>query len=250
MMLLASDLDGTFLGGNDRDKRLLYSIIHNEPQLKLVFVTGRSLPSVLTLLQETELPFPDYCICDVGATVVKGKSLEPVLPLQLNIRNRWPGDKIVEDLFKEIPGLVRQQVPQHLRVSYFLDQRSKLAGIETLANSIGCDAVYSNNKYLDILPKSVSKGSTLSQLLEAEAIDTKSVLVAGDTLNDLSMFQCGFNGVAVGNSEHRLIKATKGWHNVYHALAEGAGGILEYMRLSARFSVFLGTNSIFPTTTN
>lgn len=238
-MFLATDLDGTFLGGSEEDREKLYRIIKNNSGITLTFVTGRSLPSVLEVLQSGQIPFPNYFICDVGARVVNGQTLEPILPLQDEIEKRWPGEKPVEEILKGIEGLVRQQVPQHLRVSYFLEETGKLEEIEALVKSIGCEAVYSNKKYLDILPKSVSKGSTLSHLVKALGIDPELVLVAGDTLNDLSMFRCGFNGVAVGNSEFGLVNAIKYRNNVYHAQAEGAGGILEYMRRSDRFSAYL-----------
>src|SRR5690606_10091292 len=61
-------------------------------------------------------------------------------------------------------------------------------------------------------------------------VDPDEVLVAGDTLNDLSLFETGFPGVVVGKSEQRLVEATRELARVHHATAEGAGGVLEGMR--------------------
>ena len=82
-------------------------------------------------------------------------------------------------------------------------------------------------RYLDILPRSVNKGSTLRGLVEHLGISHEDVMVAGDTLNDLSMYEAGFIGVCVGESEKGLISATESQARVYHAERPGCGGILE-----------------------
>ena len=53
------------------------------------------------------------------------------------------------------------------------------------------------------------------------------MLVAGDTLNDLSLFETGLKGVAVGNSEQGLMEKVAGRDNVHVAQSHGAGGVLE-----------------------
>src|SRR3546814_16524324 len=56
------------------------------------------------------------------------------------------------------------------------------------------------------------------------------VLVAGDTLNDLSLYDTGYKGVVVGAAEAALTRATSGRDHVYQAKSPGAGGILEDIR--------------------
>tara|TARA_Y100001934_G_scaffold28804_1_gene31470 strand:- start:578 stop:2392 length:1815 start_codon:yes stop_codon:yes gene_type:complete len=73
----------------------------------------------------------------------------------------------------------------------------------------------------------VNKGRTLSRLVKHLNVDPESVLVAGDTLNDLSMYEHGFKGVCVGESEPDLLDATMHKARVLHAGATGCGGILE-----------------------
>lgn len=46
-------------------------------------------------------------------------------------------------------------------------------------------------------------------------------------MNDLSLFETGLKGVAVGNAEPRLREAIADFDNVYRATRAGAGGILE-----------------------
>ena len=44
-MLLATDLDGTFLGGTQETRQQLYQLIAVHPDIDLIFVTGRGLES-------------------------------------------------------------------------------------------------------------------------------------------------------------------------------------------------------------
>ncbi|MFP5305593.1 MAG: HAD family hydrolase, partial [Gammaproteobacteria bacterium] len=118
-MLLATDLDGTFLAGSADNRLRLYQLINSHPDIRLPYVTGRGLESVLPLLSDPTLPVPDYVVCDVGATVVDGVTQQPLQPLQSQIAARWPGDQIVVAALEHIEGIERQDVPQERRCSYF-----------------------------------------------------------------------------------------------------------------------------------
>ena len=231
-LLLATDLDGTFLAGDPTSRQQLYRLIGARDDLDVAWVTGRGRDSVLPLLEDPALPKPKYLICDVGATVLHGSDLQPIQPLQARIDARWPGESVVSEAMRRFPQLQRQEVPQERRCSYYCDPkllRSIRAEIESVAESLGCQVLYSADRYLDILPRHTGKGSTLSALVETMRLRRDRVLVAGDTLNDLSMYLAGFNGVCVGASEPALTDATAGLSHVLHAQAPGCGGILQAM---------------------
>ncbi|MFT4022894.1 MAG: HAD family hydrolase [Flavihumibacter sp.] len=227
MFLLASDLDGTFLGGDRREQERLYRLIVKNPAVTLVFVTGRGMGTVMPLLEDPFIPQPHYIIADVGATVVDGSSLEPIEPLHTEIEKRWPGSDAVKEKMAGIGGLRLQPVPMGRRVSYFLDPGIDITEIEDRAGSIGCDVIFSAGRYIDVLPGGVNKGVTLKHLMEMLHVPDDEVLVAGDTLNDLSLFQTGYRGVVVGGAEPQLIEATAGQSQVFQAERLGAGGILQ-----------------------
>ncbi len=226
-MLLATDLDGTFLAGDPDDRNRLYQLIATHPEIKLVFVTGRGLEVVMPLLSDPTIPSPDYVICDVGATVVEGASLQSVQPIQTEIDVLWPGESKVAEAMTMFPQLERQEVPQQRRCSYLCTPEQVPEDIEAVASRLGCDVLYSAERYLDILPPGVNKGSTLARLVKQLEIDPEQVIVAGDTMNDLPMFEVGFKGVCVGESETALLKATGDRARIYHANHCGCGGILE-----------------------
>ncbi|GGG89063.1 alpha,alpha-trehalose-phosphate synthase [Parapedobacter pyrenivorans] len=229
MMLLATDLDGTFLGGSLTKKQQLYSLIRDRGDIKLVFVTGRGMETVLPLLHDPMMPIPDYIISDVGATIVDGHSREPVVSIQSDIERRWPDEYLLKQHFANIPGLHPQEVPQQRRCSFYYDDSADLHTIKGIADAHQCDVLLSAGKYLDILPGGVNKGTTLMQLIQFIGFPEDKILVAGDTYNDYSLFTTGYRGVAVGQSEPALMEAVKKMPSVYRATEEGAGGILEAM---------------------
>ena len=228
-MLLATDLDGTFLGGKTLDKLKLYRLIREQQDIRLAFVTGRGMESVLPLLNDSIIPNPDYIICDVGATVLNGRTLEEIQPLQSQIEKKWPGILAIRKKLQKVKGLKYQRVPQQRRCSYYFDEQTDIEKIKKLVAPFGCDVLLSAGQYLDILPGGINKGYTLTQLVQFMEQAGEEVLVAGDTLNDLSLYQTGYKGVVVGAAEKALTEATRELSHVYQAEQRGAGGILEAM---------------------
>lgn len=85
----------------------------------------------------------------------------------------------------------------------------------------------SDNRYFDVLPAGVNKGATLLALLEALEFDPAAVVTAGDSLNDLAMFETGLKGVMVGNAEPGLVAHLPRLPGIYRACGEGCAGIVE-----------------------
>ncbi|WP_461496324.1 HAD family hydrolase, partial [Pyruvatibacter sp.] len=126
-----------------------------------------------------------------------------------------------------MPGLTLQSTLFRYRLSYDMDPaRFDPAAVDKI-EALGLDAIISDNRFFDVLPKGVSKGPSLLRLMDHLGIAKERVLVAGDTLNDLSMLETGLPAVAVGGSEPALIAAVTGIDTVYAADAEGTAGIAE-----------------------
>ncbi|MEO6355671.1 MAG: HAD family hydrolase [Ferruginibacter sp.] len=229
-MILATDLDSAFLGGQSLHKQQLYRLIRKNASIRLIFVTGRGLESVIPLLNDPIIPNPDFIICDVGATVVNGHTLEPVEPLQNEIDKKWPGRLKIFECLNDFTTLQYQDVPQQHRCSFYCTDEKMIQKVGKKVNAIDCSIIHSAGKYLDVMPQGTDKGNTLLKLVNYLNADVEDVLVAGATLNDLSMYQYGFKGVVVGKSEQKLVQLTRNITNVYTAKEEGAGGIIEAIR--------------------
>ena len=223
---LATDLDGTLLAGSAEARRQVSALFAESPDACLVFVTGRGLESILPLLSDPTVPTPDYIIADVGATVVHG-DLRPVEDLQLELGQRWPGAHAVLDALAGFPGLTRQNVPQERRCSFLCGAGAVTAELRAAVAALGCDLLLSAGCYLDVLPRGVGKGPALLRLAEVAGFNPATIVVAGDTLNDLSMFQTGLRGIVVGRAEPALVEQVGNHPLVHIAAGEGCDGILE-----------------------
>ncbi|KEF42090.1 MAG: alpha,alpha-trehalose-phosphate synthase [Cyanobium sp. CACIAM 14] len=234
-LVLVTDLDGTLLEGTDSTRRRVYGWLAAERRRVLhVFCTGRDLGSVGRLLAREAalgLQAPHLVIGDVGCTVACGVTLTP-LPLAVApIEALWHGRaERVLPLLKLIPGLSPQPLSTERRLAYGIDPHRldtrRLAAVE----AHGVDCLVSGDKYLDVLPAGVNKGSSLLDLLAWLELDRRLVVTAGDSLNDLAMFETGLQSVMVGNAEAALARALPGLARTYRADAHGCDGILEGLR--------------------
>lgn len=241
--VLATDLDGTFLGGSNEERDAVYSWIKaHRHEIGLIFVTGRDPQFIETLCSDGRIPWPEYVVGDVGTTIAEvalqpqngngsAHRVRPIAELEADISEIW-GDAgaRVRDLLKDARGLKLQPTPFRYRVSYDFDPATYDGIAEKIIDDAGFDVLISDNRYFDVLPKGVSKGPSLRRLLTHLGVDDSAVLVAGDTLNDLSLFQTGLRGVAVANSEPGLIARIGDHQNTYRAAKNGAAGIAEAVR--------------------
>ncbi|GGG58446.1 hypothetical protein GCM10011415_00290 [Salipiger pallidus] len=228
--VLATDLDGTFLGGTEEDRARLYDWIEaNRETVGLIFVTGRD-PKFIGKLCDGGVPWPEYVVGDVGTTIarVEDGKIHPIEPLEVEIAETW-GDAgaTVRDALHGHPGLTLQETDFRYRISYDLDPDAFDDSAHDKVREMGHDTLVSDNKYFDVLPRGISKGPSLRRLVTHLGIEEGRVLAAGDTLNDLSMLVCGLQAVAVGGSEQALLDKVSGKPQVHCAEAIGAAGILE-----------------------
>lgn len=230
-LILATDLDGTFLGGSQQQRQKFYEYLEQKrDRLTLIFVTGRNLQLILSLYEEKDIkiPQPDYIIGDVGTTVYHGKTLEPVAEVQNWIAETWNNaNEQVKSLLANDPGLTLQPFNTLYRVSYFYKpEQLQVSTLEKIKQA-GFNCVASADKYLDVLPQGVAKGATLLKLIEKLGLNPDNVITAGDSLNDLALFETGLKSIAVGNSEPKLVEKIKSMNHVYYSSEPGTAGIFE-----------------------
>lgn len=261
-LVLATDLDGTFAGGDREGGRALQQAIATHPAATLIYVTGRSVGSVRDLIARESLPLPNVLIADIGTSVTWGAGPARMADVEAEIGARWPGVEPVRDALSRVHGLEPQDVAAPRRSSYWIaDNRALRGGMRTrddfearppdhpslsesaahVARSVAArataalhrlevDVLVSGNVYLDVLPRGVNKGWTLRRVLRELRLPLANCVVAGDSLNDLALFDLGAPGIAVGNCEPLLREALSGSAHVYMAHSHGAGGILEGLR--------------------
>ncbi|WP_439154412.1 HAD-IIB family hydrolase [Yoonia sp.] len=230
-MVLATDLDGTFLGGTDADRDALYDWIEqHRATVGLVFVSGRDPEFIETLCSDGRVPWPDFVVGDVGTTIaqMKNRKVSPIAALEAEIAKTWAdrGARVRAALDGH-PGLALQPTAFRYRVSYDMDAHAFDDRALQIVHDLGADALMSDNRFFDVLPRGISKGPSLLRLVDHLGVAQTSVLAAGDTLNDLSMLVAGTPAVAVGGAEEPLLDALPDAAHIHRATAIGAGGIME-----------------------
>jgi sucrose-6F-phosphate phosphohydrolase len=234
--LLATDLDGTFLGDTDAMDRLWRRA--DDAGISVAFSTGRHLPSIESFYAESGTGRrATACVCMVGTEIwhVSGDGYVVDERWSETISDSWDKDG-VETILRSIPGAVMQpeEWQSPLKSSYFLDDNAKeqLTRINEGLEERGIDAkvIYSAGRFLDLLPSRSGKGGAVRYLADSLGIDPGNVITAGDTGNDLDMMrpELGFRSIAVGNASPELREYEA--PNVYHAQAPFAAGIEEGLR--------------------
>src|SRR5690606_24284774 len=174
----------------------------------------------------------------VGATVLNGRTLEPIEPIQSLIEKKWPGKLLFRKKLRKVKGLTFQEVPQQRRCSFLYEDETALDEVYKLAGEYDCDVLLSAGKYLDILPGGVNKGATLKQLVHMMDFQENMVLGVRVNQDDLSLYGTSYKCVAVGDVVKALVEATAGKKQVYQAIRAGAGGILEVFQHFPEFKPF------------
>lgn len=241
-LILATDLDGTFLEGDSQVKHFFYHELQRlRDQVMLIYTTGRPVETVERFCKEGYLPVPDFVIGDHGSHVVDGEHFEMISSLQNPIIEKWNnGNTQLKTLLQHDPGIRLQPIDPPYRVAYYYDPHFLQAETVTKITDAGFDVILSCDRYLDILPPSVNKGSTLLNLLHYLNMNHDLVITCGDSLNDLSLFKTKLKSVAVGNSEPNLIKEINACQleNVYHSQYPGILGIIDGLDFYGKTELF------------
>lgn len=228
-LILATDLDGTFLEGDHQTKDIFYNqLLRLRERILLIYVTGRPVEIVEQFCKEGYLPSPHFIIGDHGTHIVDGDRFHPIDHLQNPIIQKWNnGNRLLKELLRDEIGLQLQPLDPPYRVAYYYDENHLHNKTLEKIQDAGFDAILSCDMYLDILPRGVNKGSTLLNLLDYLEVNPELTITCGDSLNDLSLFQTGLKSIAVGNSEPKLIAEIKKLNNVYHSSFPGLLGIID-----------------------
>jgi sucrose-phosphate synthase len=228
---IIANIDNTLVGdGNEHLAELLAVLHENRQYIGFGLATGRTVESATEFLSKQNVPLPDVLITDVGAEIYYGKNLHHGRGWETHISDKWDRDKIV-DLLKGLPFVKYQQaeVQRRFKISYEIQPgKDRLAVIHErlLKNKCRYNLIYSQEKYLDILPYRASKGKAIRYLSYKWEIPLVNFLVCGDSGNDEEMLRGEPLGVVVGNYSPE-IKNLKGIRSVYFAKQKYSGGILE-----------------------
>lgn len=239
-LILATDLDGTFLEGDHRSKSYFYNeLVRLRDQIMLIYTTGRPVETVEHFCKRGYLPAPHFIMGDHGTHIVEGATFSSVEPLQNPIIQKWSnGNSVVRELLRDEIGIRLQPIDPPYRVAYYYDPDQMQHQTVQKIIDAGFDVIQSCDMYLDIVPRGVNKGSSLLRLLSHLNLSGELVVTCGDSLNDLSLFQTGLKGIAVGNSEPNLVAEIQNLNNVYQSACPGILGIIDGLQFYEKMELF------------
>ncbi|NIV10763.1 MAG: HAD hydrolase family protein, partial [Aliifodinibius sp.] len=146
---------------------------------------------------------------------------------QNHFQKEWSREE-VERVMKRMEFVPHpQEYQSQFKVSYEVPH--PVAYTEVLREldiaSIKAKTIFTGQKNLDLIPTSAGKGSALRYLHKQASINAKRVVVAGNSGEDLEMFEAPYKCIVVGNADQEL-NELEGEH-IYHAPSAFADGVLE-----------------------
>jgi sucrose-6F-phosphate phosphohydrolase len=228
--LVISDVDGTLLGDAVELNLLRQWAACQGGRVEWVYSSGRFCQSLRESVANEKLPNPVALIGGVGTEVCSFPAGDTIGGWRKDLAVQFSAT-LIRNKLKSFPRLALQpeEFQSELKVSYFLHDAltEELTQVETILRELHLDIqlVYSSQRDLDILPLRANKGNAARFIAQHLGFQAKQVVVAGDSANDLAMFQVGFRGIVVNNA-HRELKAMES-QSVVVTRRSYAGGVLE-----------------------
>ncbi len=247
MKILFTDMDGTLLNDashvSEHTKEVLKSM--TDAGHKLVLSSGRPIGSILQVVESDDLHYKGmYILANNGSTIYDCDAdriiLEKRVPMDMvtevwNLaRERgihiqtYTEDSIVTHDHDEEIDVYMSRI--HLNVHFVKDplevitkEPYKLLAIElndksrldSLAEEIiarygdKVTAIFSNDRYLEVINATSGKGAGLSWLCNYLNIPIEDAYGAGDAMNDLSMIEAAGKGIAMCNGDKALFDSAQ-----------------------------------------
>ena len=225
-LLICTDLDRTLIPNGDEPEsppaRPLFRQFVSNPQITLVYVTGRDRILVQEAIAEYELPMPNFVIADVGSTIyeIKNNQWLRLTDWDEQISVDWQ-HKTQPDLvpfFVDFDQIKLQEITKQglHKLSYYVSLeaeiepiiikiRSKLETEKIQANIIWSIDEKAQIGLLDILPISANKYHAIAYVMKNQNFTLDNTVFSGDSGNDLDVLMSPIKSILVANA-HLAVK--------------------------------------------
>jgi Cof subfamily protein (haloacid dehalogenase superfamily) len=254
--LVALDLDGTLLDDDLKiSKRAIEAIkdLMNRG-IHVAFVSGRTYRAV-ELVRKSALVDVPVVAYNGGKVVIPSKDevYSVKIPLEEALKIIRYGEKrdlyvkvyiddilyvreddeaskafsITNGIEYKVVGTLSENIKEDVNmiVIYFKEHKDEFMDEELKGIDVAVTA--SMTRSIDVIPKGVSKDKGLKLVADHLNIKREEILAVGNSLNDIEMLKFAGMGIAMKNSDHRLLKQwnevseyTNNEDGVYHILKQ------------------------------
>lgn len=229
-LLLCTDMDRTVIPNGaqveHQDSRKQFARFCRQPEVLLVYVTGRHQELVNEALEDYGLPVPDYVITDVGTRIyyINNECWQEIRAWEELIDKDWNGKnhQQLKELFYDIPELRLQEqskqnthklsyyVPLSVNQEHLLSLMAKrLEGQEVQASLVWSVDEPQGIGLLDVIPRNATKLHAIEFLRKQLGYSLDEVVFAGDSGNDLPVLESPIPSVLVANAAKEVQEAAR-----------------------------------------
>lgn len=220
-LLICTDLDRTLIPNGEQpespEARSLFRQLVSNPQITLVYVTGRDRVLIQEAIAEYKLPIPNFVIADVGSTIyeIKNNQWLRLTDWDEQISVDWQ-HKTQPDLvsfFVDCDQIKLQEITKQglYKLSYYVSLDIELKPIITKirakleAEKIQANIIWSIDEkaqigLLDILPISANKYHAIAYLIKNQNFTLDNTIFSGDSGNDLDVLMSPIKSILVANA--------------------------------------------------
>lgn len=225
--LVVSDVDETLTGDVNALKDLALAINRDRKRLRFFLNSSRPLASVLkTLTGDFPRGFaPDGVISALGTEILVGQ----VRLTDWEARfATWPHRQIFDLLTSLGHRPHDPELQTSSKVSFAVPRGAAQREVrEALIDAgIACQIIVSGVDDLDVIPPQAGKGAATLHLAKVLDVDPNRLIVAGDSGNDVALFEVARRGIAVANAHGELLEQLDK-RDFYLAKKPHAAGVLE-----------------------
>lgn len=227
--LLVTDVDDTLIGDDDALRELLPAL--RASRIPIALNSSRPTASVRRTLDEH---WPEGCAPPEAVVTALGTEIDYASGgldrgWQAGFAG-WPHDevrRVLSDLGFP-PHAEEFQTP--FKASFAVPA-AEVARAEAALDAAGIArrTIHSGDSDFDVIPPNAGKAAAMLRVADCLDVATDHVIVAGDSGNDLVMFEHASRGIVVGNARPEL-RDRVDRERAYFATAAQAGGILEALR--------------------
>ncbi len=235
--ILAVDVDGTIVQKKSKCSKYTVETIKKITNQDVYIVTGRAFQKTLSVAKQLEIP--KYSINCNGAAIWEISTRQLIYEKTINPEIT---DELVNFLrkFKVFSSFYSKN-----GVEYFVPKTSSLQKIfsigtkkeiirlydelskkypEHLTVMLFDRAILTKFRYIEIIPKNVSKGDTLKYLANSQGVSMEEVVAFGDDVNDIKMLEMSGFGVAMGNAKDTVKNVSN-----YVTLSNKENGVADFI---------------------